>query len=196
MESSYGQCIRYIENLHRQKGRILIAIDGKSGSGKTTMAQKLAERYQASLYHMDDFFLQPFQRTPERLAEVGGNVDYERFLREVLVPLASGEEFEYGIFDCRQQKITERRKGGTGQIQIVEGSYSQHPYFGRYYDVAICLSIEDAKQRERIRRRNGEAMSQRFAEEWIPKENAYLEKFHIMEQADFFLDGNGEETEG
>ena len=32
---------------------------------------------------MDDYFLQPYQRTEERLAEPGGNVDYERFKEEI-----------------------------------------------------------------------------------------------------------------
>jgi hypothetical protein len=31
------------------------------------------------LFHTDDFFLQPHQRTRERLESVGGNIDYERF---------------------------------------------------------------------------------------------------------------------
>lgn len=35
------------------------------------------------LSHMDDFYLQGRQRTYERLNEVGGNVDYERFAKEV-----------------------------------------------------------------------------------------------------------------
>ena len=34
---------------------------------------------------MDDFFLRPEQRRPERFAEPGGNVDRERFAAEVLV---------------------------------------------------------------------------------------------------------------
>ena len=38
---------------------------------------------------MDDFFLRPEQRTEERLKEVGGNVDRERFLEEVARPLTN-----------------------------------------------------------------------------------------------------------
>jgi len=35
--------------------------------------------------------------------------------------------------------------------------------------------VEQASQRERILRRNGEAMLQRFVTEWIPLEKAYFE---------------------
>ena len=40
------------------------------------------------------------KRTPERFAEVGGNVDYERFQEEVLLPLKNGKAFSYRPFDC------------------------------------------------------------------------------------------------
>ena len=49
---------------------------------------------------MDDFFLRPEQRTPERFSEPGGNVDRERFLSEVLLPLRQGEAVDYRRFDC------------------------------------------------------------------------------------------------
>ena len=74
-----------LAKLHKNtKHPFLIAIDGMCGSGKTTLANYLAKELNASLFHMDDFFLQPHQRTPERLADPGGNVDYERFKAEVL----------------------------------------------------------------------------------------------------------------
>ena len=75
-----------IDELLTQKETVIVAIDGKCTSGKTTLASKLAEIYDCNVFHMDDFFLRPEQRTPERFAEVGGNVDYERFQEEVLHP--------------------------------------------------------------------------------------------------------------
>lgn len=177
----------YIENVLKHREIVLIAVDGKSGSGKSTLADWLAKQYDANLYHMDDFFLQPRQRTKERLAEIGGNVDYERFKQEVLEPLQENKEFSYGIFNCGKQKILEYRRAEHNRIHIIEGSYSEHPYFGRPYDLTICLDIEEEAQKERIRLRNGEEMLKRFVEEWIPKENAYLDKFRIREQSDFYI---------
>lgn len=191
LPEAYGSLCRYIETARKEKRPVLLAIDGKSGSGKSTLARRLAESYQAQLFHMDDFFLQPSQRTPKRLAEVGGNVDYERFRGEVLEPLAEGREFSYGIFSCREQRITEQRQARRAQLSIVEGSYSEHPYFGSPYDLTICLDISMEEQRERIRRRSGEEMLKRFTEEWIPKENAYLHKFRIMERCDICIRTDG-----
>ena len=61
---------------------VLIAIDGKCASGKTTLAERLALKYKANLFHMDDFFLRPFQRSEERLKVPGENIDHERFLKK------------------------------------------------------------------------------------------------------------------
>ena len=50
-----------------------VAVLGHNGSGKSTMAAVLADVFSASLVHMDDFFLPFEQKTPERLAQPGGN---------------------------------------------------------------------------------------------------------------------------
>ena len=60
------------------KTPFIIAIDGRCCAGKTTLAAKLKEQNGWSVFHMDDFFLQPKQRTKERLAQPGGNVDYDK----------------------------------------------------------------------------------------------------------------------
>ena len=87
---------------------VIVAIEGGSASGKTTLASKLAEELDANLFHMDDFFLQPHQRTKERFLEPGGNVDYERFLLEVLLPIRAGIPFSYRVFDCRTMDFGEQ----------------------------------------------------------------------------------------
>ena len=44
---------------------ILIALDGRCGSGKTTLAAQLAERFPGSrTIHTDDYYLPPAQRVP------------------------------------------------------------------------------------------------------------------------------------
>ena len=42
---------------------VRLAIEGGSASGKTTLGKILAERYDCTVLHMDDFFLRPEQRT-------------------------------------------------------------------------------------------------------------------------------------
>lgn len=181
--------IGFIDRLlnEKQGETVNVAVDGMSGSGKSTLAKLLADIYGCNVFHMDDFFLQPFQRTAERLGEPGGNVDYERFKEQVICHLSDEEGLEYQIYDCGCQELTRRVAVPRSRLNVIEGSYSHHPYFGECYDLRIFLEIDGDKQVERIRRRNGEFMLRRFTEEWIPMENAYFEAFKIREKSDIVL---------
>lgn len=169
--------------LQSDKTPILVAIDGHAASGKTTLGYYLEEMFECNLFHMDDFFLQNDQRTEERLEEVGGNVDYERFREEVLEPILKRENVGYRPFSCKTRTILEMEETPFKRLNIIEGSYSQHPYFGEVFDLKVFTEITEEEQIERIRQRNGEVMLQRFVSEWIPKENAYFEKFKIKENS-------------
>ena len=168
--------------------RIVIAIDGKCASGKTTLGHYLQQEFDANLFHMDDFFLQKEQRTPKRLAEVGGNVDYERFQTEVLEPLLAGNDVKYRPFHCKTLQIGEGVEILPKRVNIIEGSYSQHTYFGDIYDLKVFMEIEPEKQLENIRERNGEEQLEVFKQRWIPKEEAYFEVFGIKEKSDIVVE--------
>ena len=171
-----------IDELLAQKDMVIVAIDGKCTSGKTTLAGRLAEIYDCNVFHMDDFFLRPEQRTAERFAEVGGNVDYERFMEEVLLPLKAGKSFSYRPFDCSTFTLAEPVSVVPKKLNIIEGTYSHHPYFGDPYDLKIVLTIDDQTQRERILQRPA-FLHKRFFEEWIPMENRYFENFAILDDS-------------
>ena len=173
MNSNLESVIKQIDDLLTQKNAVIVAIDGKCTSGKTTLASKLAELYDCNVFHMDDFFLRPEQRTPERFAEVGGNVDYERFLEEVLLPLKSSKTFSYRPFDCKTFTLSDPVIVTPKRLNIIEGTYSHHPYFGNPYDLKILLTIDEETQRRRILDRP-EFLHKRFFEEWIPMENRYF----------------------
>lgn len=62
----------------------ILGIDGPCGSGKTTLANHIANLYDVDVIHLDDFFLPLELRTSSRLSEIGGNVHYERFYTQVI----------------------------------------------------------------------------------------------------------------
>lgn len=162
-----------LRSLLAQKERVILAIDGPCASGKTTLAHQLAQSFDCNLFHMDDFFLRPEQRTPERFAEVGGNVDYERFALEVLAPLTAGKAFSYRPFDCSNLSLGQPVSVTPKPLNIVEGTYSLHPYFGEPYDLTVLLTVAEDIQRQRILQRPA-FLHQRFFDDWIPMENRYF----------------------
>lgn len=186
----FAPVVEVLEKLVRdnEKKRIIVALDGKCASGKSTLGFYLQELFDANLFHMDDFFLQAHQRTEARMAEVGGNVDYERFIDEVLEPTLAGERVNYRRFDCKSMTITEGRQIPYKRVTIIEGSYCMNPCFGDIYDLKVFTEIGENEQLENIRERNGEEKLEVFRERWIPKEEAYFKKFHVKEQSDIVVE--------
>ena len=166
---------------------ILTAIDGKCAAGKTTLGEYLQQQFDCNLFHMDDFFPQLTQRTEERMQEIGGNVDYERFQLEVLQPLNRKEDVVYRPFDCSVGAIGKEIIIPYKRLNVIEGSYSQHPFFGNCYQLRVFMDISYEQQLERIKVRNGAVKLEQFVEKWIPKENAYFEKFQIAQRSDIVV---------
>lgn len=173
----------------------IIAIDGRCAAGKTTLAAELAGQLGGDVIHMDDFFLPPKLRTPERRSEPGGNVHYERFLTEVIPKLASGEAFSYQRFDCSRMAPGDRIPVQNNGFVFVEGAYSCHPVLGNYMDRKVFLDIDRVNQTERIRGRNGEDRLQDFLQLWIPLEEAYFLAFSVEENADYIINKAKGETD-
>ncbi len=161
-----------------------LAIEGGSASGKTTLSKLLEEIYGCTVFHMDDFFLQPSQRTYERLSEIGGNVDRERFLCEVLLPLSKRQTVNYRRFDCTSLQILPETAIIPAQLTVIEGAYCMHPELCIYYDFSVFLDISKTLQVERINKRNSPSLAKRFFDEWIPMEKRYFEKLDIKNKCD------------
>ncbi len=177
-----------IEDLLKKKGKVLVAIDGMSGSGKTTLSKLLKDTYDCNLFHMDDYFLTPELKTKERLEEIGGNVDYVRFNKEVISGIKSESEFIYNIYNCKVQEITKQVSIIPKKLNVIEGAYSMHPTLINNYDLKIFLKIDSEQQRQNILKRNGKVMHKQFIDKWIPLENEYFDAFKIEEQSDVVIE--------
>lgn len=180
------EILERIEKLKCNKKDIVIAIDGMSGAGKTTLANMLKDELDANIISCDDFFLPSNLRTIYRLKEVGGNIDYDRLYNEVILRIRKNLSFKR--YDCKTNSFNEEVKLQHKKITIVEGAYSMHPYFGEYYDLAIFMEIDKETQEKIISERNKENSSD-FFEKWIPYENKYFDVYKIKNRAHIIKKG-------
>ena len=187
MEEIISRLKKEIDTMLDTGKQIVIAIDGDCTAGKTTLTSVLEKEYDCNVFHMDDFFLRPQQRTAERYAQPGGNVDYERFQEEVVLPLKTGKPFSYRPFSCKSFTLSDAVEITPKQLNIVEGTYCQHPYFGDVYDLKLFLSVAPELQRERVFQRPQHVQG-RFFTDWIPMEKLYFEFYQISAKADIRLD--------
>lgn len=188
----YGEAVPIVTAIQQrlaQSGRVILALDGDCGGGKTTLAALVAPLFQATVIPMDDFFLPENLRIAERLAQPGGNVHFERFQTEVLERLSHETPFAYARYDCQTGTMVPQTVSPAPVI-LIEGSYSHHPAFQQEYEklgvMRIFVAVEEQEQLSRLENRNPALLS-RFQREWIPLEKTYFQAYHIREKAEIVL---------
>lgn len=189
IHSCFVPALEAIEHaLQERSGPLLVAVDGRCASGKTTFAALCAQIFpDCSVFHMDDFFLPYEKRTPERLAAPGGNVDYERAKEALFSPLSRGEEVNFSRFDCSSGALEPPKTFPPRQLSIVEGSYSHHPVLAPYSDLKLFLTCDPDVQLARLSRRAPEKLAD-FQARWIPLEENYFKAFDIEGRCDLAVD--------
>ncbi len=186
--SKFGRILPLLDAIDRKRREkpVAVAVDGRCGAGKTTLAAALSDVFCCPVVHMDDFFLPPEMRGDKRLLSPGGNVHIERFCGEVAPRIGRGEAFTYGVFDCGQGRVTRRRAIPASDILIVEGSYSLHPKIAGLYDIKVFCDIGKEAQLMRLAARDPERLDA-FINRWIPMEEAYFSAYSVRDTCGFIL---------
>lgn len=166
---------------------VLVALDGRCGSGKTTLAAILAERFPESVtLHTDDYYLPPEQRAPGWEHTPCANMDLTRLRAEALEPLRACCVGQYRAYCCG---VGAYKAGGPlvpKPLVLVEGSYSLHPSLADLYDLKIFVTCPPEEQARRLLGREGTHYAA-FTSRWIPLEEAYFEQYHVEQGADVVL---------
>lgn len=189
-KNEFNRILTTISEQCLYKPNIVIAIDGMCASGKTTLALMLQKIFNARTIHMDDFFLTDNIKTLERLLEVGGNIDYERFKDEIIMNL--DKDIAYKPYNCHHHAFDKEKVLPLTALTIIEGAYALPPKFGEYYDYAVFMMVSNDQQIARIKQRNGSEMTKIFKDRWIKLENEYFDKFDIKSRCNIIFDTSEE----
>ncbi len=167
---------------------VVVALDGRCGSGKTTLAALLARQFPASvLLHMDDFYLPPQQRVSGWEQIPCANMDLERLLQELLLPLAAGQNAVSRAYSCQHGSYQPPVLLHSKPLILLEGSYSHHPSLCGCETLRVFVTCSKEQQLLRLKSREGQHFSA-FEQRWIPLEEHYFAQFNIPSQADFLVD--------
>ena len=167
---------------------LVLALDGRCGSGKTTLANTLARQFPASItLHTDDFYLPPAQRIRGWEKTPCANMDLARLRDEALRPAYAGQTVDYRAYSCRQGAYLPPAQLPAQPLVILEGSYSHHPLLTGYETLRVFLTCAKEEQTRRLQAREGERYAN-FAARWVPLEEGYFAQYHIAETADFMVD--------
>ncbi len=168
--------------------RMIISIDGPCGSGKTTLAGKISKTIPINVVHMDDFYLPFYKRDKNWMNIVAGHMDYDRLIKNVLIPYKENKKTNYVSYDCHSDKYMQEIEIDLSKLVLLEGSYSSNPLLDEYVDFRIYVDIDSDTQIERLTKRN-EKLVDKFISMWIPFENNYFLSCNIREISDMVVRG-------
>lgn len=170
---------------------LLIALDGRCGSGKTTLAAHLTQQFpESAVFHTDDYYLPPAQRIPNWTETPCANMDLTRLREELLLPARDGLSVSYRAYSCREGAYLPEKIIAPQPLSFVEGSYSHHPLLADCYDLKVFVTCSKEEQARRLQAREG-TRYENFVHRWIPLEEGYFAQYHIEETADIVLDTTG-----
>ena len=167
---------------------LVLALDGRCGSGKTTLTNALVRQFPASaVLRTDDFYLPPVQRAHGWEQTPCANMDLARLRDEALRPAYAGQPVQYRAYSCREGAYQPAQELPAQPLVILEGSYSHHPLLTGYETLRVFVTCSKEEQTRRLQEREGERYAN-FAARWIPLEEGYFAKYQIAENADFVVD--------
>jgi uridine kinase len=164
-------------------GPVVIAVDGRSGSGKTTFASALALHLDASLLSTDDFaWWHSYFDWPDMLVELA------------LVPLRRGEPV-----DVRPPAWVERGREGSitapaRPVLVVEGVGAGQERMRTAVDRIVWVQSQEVEAERRgltrdLRERPDPVEAKRFWDEWMAVERPFQERQRTWQWADLVVCG-------
>ncbi|MBB5791384.1 uridine kinase family protein [Jiangella mangrovi] len=164
--------------LPRAGSTTVVAVDGPAGSGKTTLAARLAARLDdAPVVHMDDLY-------PgwDGLAHAATTV-----AEQVLVPLAGGRPARYRRWDWHADRYAEWVEVPSAPVLVVEGCGSGSTPGAAYLAFLLWVEAPHDVRLARGIERDGEAFRPHW-ERWARQETALFAAEHTRERADLRVD--------
>ncbi len=184
--SDYSALFSKIRQLLSEKDGVILAIDGRCASGKTTLAGKLQDEFCCNVIHVDDFYLPMNEREENWQKNPAKNIDFAR-LESVIKNTPHRETYQVAPYVCSEGKFGEPIIYHKNRLTIIEGSYSCHPKLKKYYHYCVFMDILPEFQKERLLKRNGDTGYLRFKNLWIPLEEQYFKKHSVLEQCDMVI---------
>jgi uridine kinase len=161
-------------------GRVVfIGVDGRAGSGKTTLAADIAAAVPtAAVVHVDDF---AGPRVPEW--------DWPRLRSQVLEPLLAGRAARYQRWEWNRDVPGEWHEIPAGRPVVVEGVSCTRSELAAPWALQIWVDAPREVRLARALERDGAAMLPHWLEVWMPSEEAYIARERPQERVDLVVCG-------
>ncbi len=141
---------------------VVVALDGGSGSGKTTIAESLARQIEMAVVTLDDFYQ---TRVPESelrsytaVQKLDMVFDWERVRRDALEPLRASMpgrwrafDFSSGLGPTGTYRVSDQvTEVGPAPVILVDGAYSASPQLRDLIDISVLVEVPPNVRHSRL----------------------------------------------
>lgn len=160
----------------------IIAIDGPAGAGKTTLANRIASRYQGTsiTIHMDDLYGGWEDALGPSLARV--------LVNQILTPVSQRKAFGYRRYDWLQRRFNEPERFAPPDLLIMEGVGSGQRACGKFLNELIWIDIDAEVGLARVLNRDGDYLLEEMSV-WQMHERDHFKNENTRGRATIRLDG-------
>ncbi len=180
---------------------VVVALDGGTGAGKSTLASLLENEIDTAVIPLDDFFSAEIPDSQwdnftldERLNHV---FDLRRLRRDAIEPLLSGRPAKWRAFDFQsglrpdgtyRMKIesTERM---PATVILIDGAYSAHPDLADLIDLSILIEVPVEERHARLAAREDSNFLTTWHQRWDPVEWYYFNEVRPRSSFDLVVKG-------
>ncbi|MET3173994.1 UNVERIFIED_ORG: para-aminobenzoate synthetase [Arthrobacter sp. UYCu721] len=164
---------------------VIIAIDGRSGAGKTTLAIEVAAQlrnhHKVALFHLEDIY--PGWN--------GLTAGIERYVSTVLTPLSRAEPATWTSWDWDKHYDGDTRVTLPAEIVIIEGVGAAAADARPLLSAVIWADSPDDIRRKRALDRDG-GTYEPFWDQWAEQEDAWLAADDVPHEADIRVLNNAD----
>lgn len=154
--SSTDDIILKIEALRCSKSRVVVAIDGRGGAGKSSLARNLIAGLPQSAHIEHDWFHLPREQVTD-----GRRYDHERLISQVISPFRSGSavisvlRYNWGYLAGMTEGFHETPITiQDPEILVIEGCETLHAALVAQFDLCIWIETDPKVAMERGIRRD------------------------------------------
>ncbi|MBU1111097.1 cytidylate kinase family protein [Patescibacteria group bacterium] len=193
----------------KQEKPVLVVIDGVDASGKTTLAEELAEYLlkiqdreiiRASIDGFHNSEKRRYLKGPDSPeGYYNDSFNYPALVKNLLDPLKSGGAgYKTAIFDYRTNTEVDAPalNATSGAILIMEGVFMLRPEIVKYWDLKIFVDVDFTVTVPRAVKRSAEKnhigseeeIRRKYDQRYIPGQKLYLDEAKPKEVADIVID--------